>query len=333
MIGTDPIRTSRVLTRVYMGDTNVFRSAIAAALLASAPWVGAAEVSGITTIVEGKAVVIRALSKLDVAEGVRLQADDLIRTGKDTFMRIEYDDGASVELGPETRLQLNAPTRRKSERPGLYLLSGWLKLISGKPGTRPAPSFGSPQFDVLDLSGAAVVCVDAGVGALFVEQGSARWVDRRAHSATPMMLKGGDFLTYQRDEAPSLEERPAPDFVSSMPRAFRDTLPSRVAKFHGHDVAARSQGAFSFSEVEPWVNAEPMIRRQFVHLWRAKADDEAFRSSLERNLSQHPEWGPVLYPELYEPKPPSQAAPSGSGAVSGPVAGPLPQPQTVPTSH
>jgi hypothetical protein len=306
----------------------VFRSAIAAALLGSTPWAGAAEASGIATIVEGKAVVIRAMSKMDAAEGVRLRADDLVHTGQDTFMRIEYDDGASVDLGPDTLLQLNPPVRRKSERPGLYLLSGWLKLISGKSEARSAPSFGAPQFDLLDLSGAVIARVDAGSGAVFVEQGTARWVDRRGRSALPVTLNGGDFLTFQRDEAPLLQGRPARDFVSSLPRAFRDSLPSRVAKFRGHEVVARNQGGFSYSEVEPWVNAEASIRRQFVRLWRAKADDEAFRASLERSLSQHPEWGPVLYPELYEPKPPPQAVPSGSGAVSGPVAGPLPEPQT-----
>ena len=322
----------------------MFRSAISAALLGAAQLAGAAEASGIATIVEGKAVVIRALSKLDAAEGIRLRADDLVHTGKDTFMRIEYDDGASVDLGPESLLQLNPPARRKSDRPGLYLLSGWLKLISGKPGAHSAPSFGSPQFDLLDLSGAVAARVEAGSGAVFIEQGTARWVDRRTRSAPPVVLRGGDFLAFQRDEAFSLQRRPAPEFVSSMPRTFRDALPSRLEKFHAREVVAKNQGAFSYSEVEPWVNAEPPIRRQFVRLWRAKADDEVFRAALERSLSLHPEWGPVLYPELYEPKPPPQAAPSeskpppqaapsGSGAVSGPVAGPLPEPQTGAASH
>jgi hypothetical protein len=301
-----------------MGGTSVFRSAIAAALLGCAQWAGAAEASGIATIVEGKAVVIRALSKLDAAVGVRLLADDLVHTGKDTFMRIEYDDGASVPVGPETLLQLNSPSRRKSERPGLYLLSGWLKLISGKAGTRC--SFGSPQFDVLELSGAVATRVEAGSGAVFVEQGTARWVDRRAHGAPPISLKSGDYLSIRQDDAPSLDGRPTQDFLSSVPRPFRDTLPAG----HPPAVAAKSLGPFSYSEVESWVNAEPPIRRQFVRLWRVKADDEAFRASLERSLSLHPEWAPVLYPELYEPKPPQQATPS----AATPVAGPLPEPQT-----
>ena len=321
-MGVDPGPDhARFCARARMGGTSVFRSAIAAALLGCAPWAGAAEASGIATIVEGKAVVIRALSKLDAAVGVRLLADDLVHTGKDTFMRIEYDDGTSVHVGPETLLQLNPPSRRKSERPGLYLLSGWLKLISGKAGTRC--SFRSPQFDVLELSGAVATRVEAGSGAVFVEQGTARWVDRRVRGAPPVSLKSGDYLSIRQDDAASVQGRPAQDFLSSVPRAFRDTLPPG----HPPAVAAKSLGAFSYSEVESWVNAEPPIRRQFVRLWRAKADDEAFRASLEGSLSLHPEWGPVLYPELYEPKPPQQATPSAVTPVAGPVTVPVPEPQ------
>lgn len=311
----------------------MFRSVAAVAMLGISALAGAAEPSGIATIVEGKAVVIRALYKLDAAEGVRLLADDLVHTGNDAFLRIEYDDGTSVDLGPETLLQLNHPARRKSERPGLYLLSGWLKLTSGKPQARYSASFASPRFDVLDLAGVVVVHVDNGSGAVFDEQGTAHWIDHRARGAKPIILKGGDFLAVRQDEPPSLQARPAPDFVASLPRSFRDALPLRLAKFQGRQVVAKSQGAFSYSEVESWVNAEPPIRRQFVLLWRAKADDAAFRASLERSLSLHPEWEPVLYPELYEPKPAAQTAPAGAGPASGPVAGPAPQPQTGAATH
>jgi hypothetical protein len=50
-----------------------------------------------------------------------------------------------------------------------------------------------------------------------------------------------------------------------------------------------------------WLNAEPTVRRQFVVLWRRKADNEAFRAALDHDLSKHPEWDPVLHPEKYEP--------------------------------
>ncbi|SPE25140.1 conserved exported hypothetical protein [Burkholderiales bacterium] len=315
------------------GGAAVLRSVIAVVLLASSLLVRAAEPMGIATIVEGKAIVIRALSKLHAAEGVRLLADDLIQTDNGTFLRIEYDDETSIELGPETLLQLNHPSRRRAEGPSLYLLAGWLKLASGKPDARSKPSLRSTRVDVVDLAGVAVVRADAATNAVFVEQGTARWIDRRARGAQAVVMKAGDFLIVSRDKVPSLKSRPAEDFVNSVPRTFRDTLPVRYAKFQGRAVVAKNEGGFLYADVEPWVDAEPSIRRQFVLLWREKADDAAFRAPLERRLSMHPEWGPVLYPELYEPKAEQQGTSSGRGPVAGKPEAQSPATPTAPAMH
>ena len=87
-----------------------------------------------------------------------------------------------------------------------------------------------------------------------------------------------------------------------MPTEFRDSIPSRLARCREHEVAARTLGDFSYGEVEAWINSEPAVRRQFVHAWRAKAEDTEFRLELTVKLSRHPEWGPVLFPELYAPR-------------------------------
>jgi len=72
---------------------------------------------------------------------------------------------------------------------------------------------------------------------------------------------------------------------------------------------------------EAWLDAEPMIRRRFVHEWAAKADDGAFRQRLGARLARHPEWEPVLYPERFEPKPPAAAvAPPPAPVASAPPA-------------
>jgi hypothetical protein len=102
-----------------------------------------------------------------------------------------------------------------------------------------------------------------------------------------------------------------------MPRAFRDSIPSRRARCGEREVAPKALGDFSYGEVESWLNAEPSVRRQFVHTWRAKADETAFRTLLTAQIGLHPEWGPVLFPELYAPKP-----------VGPPW--PLPEPGTAP---
>jgi hypothetical protein len=300
-----------------------------AALLGCAAGAVAAGANGVATIIEGKAVVIRGLSRFDVAPGVRLQADDLLRTGKDTFLRIEYDDGVKVDLGSETALQLNPPARRKSDRPGLYVLSGWVKLISGKTDGHASYALGSPQFDIFDVAGAVVAHVEPGAGAVFAEQGHVRCVDRRGRGAGATSLRSGDFIVLHRDEAVAVQGRPAPDFVAALPRQFRDPIPGIIDHF-ARETLPKGQGPFTYAEVEGWLDAEPAIRRQFVRLWHARADEEAFRTPLEQALARHPEWGPVLYPELYEPKPKPVAATAGPSAASG-VPAPV-EPATVPAA-
>jgi len=157
-----------------------------------------------------------------------------------------------------------------------------------------APAFATPVFDGTDLAGVVLARVDAGGGAMFVEQGRARFADRRAHGSSPV-LKAGDFISFAGSGRAVVEPRPASEFVGRMPADFRDSIPSRLARCRNHEVAARTVGEFSYGEVEAWINAEPAVRRQFVHAWRAKAEDTEFRFELTSKLSRHPEWGPVLF--------------------------------------
>lgn len=299
---------------------------MAIALLASAHAAGATKPGAIVTILQGRAIVIRALSQFDAAEGMRLLADDLVRTDKNTFLRIEYEDQTAIELGPQTQLQVNHPgARKKSNHPALYVLEGWLKLSAGEPAAGGKPAFASVGMDVTDLTGVMVLRGDTDSRELFTEQGTARWVDRDPHGAEPVALKQGDFLVAALDRPPQTQPRPSADFTASLPRAFRDTLPFRYNLFKDRSVAPKGQVPFTYADVEPWLNAEPSIRRQFVVIWRRKADNPAFRASLDGDLQKHPEWDPVLHPEKYEPPPsppPGPASTSPAAASQPPPAAP-----------
>jgi len=282
----------------------------------------AADPIGVVTILEGDAVVIRGLSKLKLAEGVRVMGDDLVETGKDTFTRVEFSDGAMSDLGPATRAQLNRPSLRRSDRPAFYLLTGWVKISAGKLANGPKASLGSPQFDAIGLAGETVVWVESGAGAVFAEDGAVRVTDRRSGAAVPVSLKSGDFVALRGSEAARIESRPTHDFVSALPRPFEDPLPSRADRFRDRSVTPKPAGAFSYAEVEPWLDAESVIRRRFVREWAAKADDSHFRERLDAGLARHPEWERVLYPERFEPKPPVPAVavpppPSSGGSTPG----------------
>jgi len=311
------------------GDV-VFKCMIAIALIASAHAAPATRPAGIVTILQGRAIVIRALSQFEAAEGMRLLADDLVKTDKDTFVRIEYEDQSSIELGSETQLQVNHPAaRKKSNRPALYVLEGWLKVGAGKGDSAGKPAFGSVGMDVVDVTGVMVMRGDSASRELFAEQGAARWIDRDPRGAEPVTLKQGDFLVAAQDRPPKTQARPSADFTAALPRPFRDTLPFRYDLFKDRSVAPKGQVPFNYADVEPWLNAEPSIRRQFVVMWRRKADNPAFRASLDRDLQKHPEWDPVLHPEKYEPKPPPvPPTPSPAAASQPPPAQPattLPQ--------
>ena len=282
-------------------------SSLAIAVLMGGPPALAAESAGVVTILEGDAVVIRGLSKFALAEGVRVQADDLVETGKATFLRIEFGDRAIVDLGPGTRAQLNRPSARRYDRPTFYLLSGWAKISAAKLGSGAKASVAAPPFDADGLSGETVERIDAGSAALFAEEGAVRVLDHR-RGAGPIQLKSGDFLSVRRDEAPRIEGRPAHEFVAALPRQFEDPLPSRAERFREREVPAKPLGGFTYAEVEPWLDAEATVRRRFPREWASKANDEAFRERLEAGLARHPEWERVLYPERFEPKPPPVAS-------------------------
>jgi hypothetical protein len=315
------LRAPGAVTRIR-GDL-LFKCMIAIALFASAHAAGATRPVGIVTILQGRATVIRALSQFEAAEGMRLLADDLVKTDKDTFLRIEYEDQSSIEVGPQTQLQVNHPAARKKNRPALYVLEGWVKLSGGKADGGGKPAFASVDMDVVDLTGVMVMRGDNASRELFAEQGTARWVDRDPHGAEPVTLKQGDFLVAAQDRPPKTQPRPSADFTAAVPRPFRDTLPFRYNLFKDRAVAPKGQVPFTYADVEPWLNAEPAIRRQFVVMWRRKADNSAFRASLDHDLQKHPEWDPVLHPEKYEP-PPEPAAPASPAAVSQPSPPPPP---------
>jgi hypothetical protein len=256
--------------------------------------------TGIVTILEGRATVIRALSQFEAAQGMRLVADDLLRTQQNSLLRVEYPDECWLQLGPDTLLQLSHPAdRKRGNRPGLYLLQGWLKL-GCKPNSGTEGALASGDVDLVGISGAVVIRANGESHAIFAEQGSARVIRRRARETTPMGLNHGDFLFIVPDRAPVVQPRPTAEFIDALPRAYRDTLPSRYSMFVNRAVDPKEQRTFSYADVEPWLNAEPSIRRQFVGLGRRKANDPAFRGPLDRDLAMHPEWDRTLHPEKYE---------------------------------
>lgn len=300
-------------------------AALTAVLCCSAK---AADATGMVTILEGDALVYRGTGRLHAAEGLRLAPGDIIETGTSTFVQVELGEQAVVQFGPSTRAWIGggaAGAKQKPER-WLYVMEGWTKVTGAKAQAAAPYELRTRPFWMSSPSGSVVVFkVVPAEAALFVERGETRLAEHQASGApVAVALKQGDYYLRKSGARGAVNPGGMQGFVGDMPRGFRDSLPLRLDRFRDVDLKSKDAPAFAYADVEVWLKAEPWIRRPLMQRWRAKAREPAFRAALIENLSFHPEWDPILFPEKYLPKDkdkePRRAAPAAYGAASAAAA-------------
>lgn len=250
----------------------------------------AADANAIVTILDGEATLIRGTARFGLAEGVRLQAGDIVTTAPAArLLRIELADGRALNLGGATQLLL-APHFTGGRRPpaDAYLLQGWAK------GNL---ALASAALDLREPGGKAVMHVQADSVQVFTESGSAVLEEHRADAA-PVTLKPGQFFQRQ-GAAHGVAPRPSAEFIAQVPRPFLDTLPARAALFKARVVAPKPQPAPTYGDLQPWLDAEPALRRSYVSRWMPLARGE-FRKALVADLRAHREWERILFPERFQ---------------------------------
>jgi hypothetical protein len=267
---------------------------------------GAGPGLALTTILDGESTLVRADSKFTLAEGVVLQADDIIdvsdRSGK--LVRIEFSDGVKLDLGPSARLMLAPRLAGERGRARAYLLRGWAKMtVPAK--TAPAALL-TPIFDATSITANAVLALMPEGAQAFAETGEIAL--RFALPSMPTLtLKTNEWMNLplvQGAGKPALSPRPGPGFVQQVPRPFLDPLPSRAALFAGKEREPKPVGAVSYADAQPWIdNPEAAMRKLALTRWRALARNSEFRAGLLAGMKAHPEWQPVLFP------PPPASAP------------------------
>jgi len=259
-------------------------------LIAACGLAAAAPRAALVTVLDGDATVLRDDGRLAAAEGLALLPGDILVTSAGTrLVRIEFPDGLALALGPDTQAMLQPPLPGEAA----YLLAGWAKL--NVPGGR-ATALGVPGLEIATSGGATVVDQKADGLRVFAEAGGAQ-VRARSAGGAAQALGVGEMLSAAPGGAkPEVSARPTPALVQAMPRAFMDSLPARYAAVAGKDVAATRQGPVAYASAQPWLDAEPALRKAFVKRWQALARDPDFRRGLVAGLKAHPEWEPVLFP-------------------------------------
>ena len=279
-----------------------------------------AHAAPIATIVEGESSIVRDASRVALAEGVRLANDDLVDTTAQTkLLRIEFDDGVMLLVGPESRLWIAPRFSADKVAPRaarLYLLHGTVKLT-----TKAETSIATPVFDLKTSGRDTVISVVGSSGAVFAESGDVQLVERLktrngATTAGPALtLKTGEYYARPGADKGKTSPRPDAEFIKRLPRAFLDPVPSRAGLFAAREVAGKPLGGIDYASVQPWIDAEAALRPAFLARWRPLASQADFRKGLVAGLRGHPEWDRTLFPEKYLPKPASGA--SGTTATPG----------------
>jgi hypothetical protein len=275
---------------------------LAAGLLAGGAWLAgparAADGPALITIVEGPALLIDGARSLQAAAGLRLGAATLIETAPSAqLLRVEFNDGSLLDLGPDTKAMVLPPGLAGAgpKAPAFYLLQGWAKHTGD--GTGKSGGLLSYAAEGMQATGTTVSRVTADGLQLFVETGKLQVLERRVKPPNTVTLKAGEFYTREGADKGQVSPRPASGFLPSVPRAFRDTIPSRAAALKGRRVDPQAGPVPGYAALKPWLTAEPVIRREFPRRFGPLAKDAAFRDGLVKNLAAHREWEPVLFPK------------------------------------
>jgi hypothetical protein len=304
----------------------MIRSLILALTLASAASLATAQdATGTLTILEGEARIFRAAERLTAVEGMRLAPGDILETADAAFAQIEFSNRFVIQFGPATRAMLQVARARGRTERVIYVLNGWTKVSNSQTDAPDDAVFDirTPLFELSAAPGVAVFSGSPAEATIFAERGELQLSERNVRGApTRIVLKAGQYYERKAGVSGGLLKAAPKAFVEQVPRHFRDSLPLRMEKFRGRDIEPKDAPPFLYADVEHWLKAEPAIRRQFVQRWRVKSREAGFRSALVANLSSHPEWDPILFPEKYLPKDP----PKPKDLTPPPVAAPAAQP-------
>lgn len=261
---------------------------------------------GVFTIVEGDLVVLRETRQFPAAEGLRVHAQDIVRSGADARLaRLELDDGTLLDLGPGSELLLQPRGLSGERAASVYLLRGWLKVTTPAAGT----SLASPRLDVRKVAGSAVLRITPQATLMFVEAGRAELLERAEGRQATHTLKEADAFALRSTAAGTVLRRPPADLIDGLPRGFVDPLPRRAAVWNGRSTEPAAGAAVDYADASPWLHAESALRPAFVQRFTPMTRDRRFRASLVAELRAHPEWDRVLFPEKYRPKPPPAIVP------------------------
>jgi len=278
-------------------------------LLAAALWVCSADarpapvssLSGVVTIADGGPfTIIRQSAIYTGSKGVTLLSGDIVETGPGAFLVVGLTGGSLLGIGPSTEFYILPRT----DVPTLVVLEGWVKTDVRGSTALPALRLTGTRLGIQSQHAVVLIHVDAGHDAIFDEQGSATLLLRDdTATRTDKPTQANQFFVRDDREAVTVQQRPAPDFVTKMPVAFRDALPAQVeGQAAKRPAEVKRVRDVAYADIQPWITLPRDWRTGFIQRFRGRLKDPAFFAAMDAHLNQFPEWVPILHP----PPPPEE---------------------------
>ena len=212
------------------------------------------------TIAEGKSTIFSGAVAYVPKAGMQLRTCDVVRTGPKALVQIEYEDGGTIVLGPDSRLVFDVPLGGDPVVGPHYLIAGWTKLTVPKRDKPVAYRIDTPQFDLATEGGVAALRVGDNDAAFFVEQGTVTALVPTGRTLARVQVgTGRTFARKGPGDRGTVTERADPAFVHAMPTAFRDTLPSLLAHVKGRDSPPRPSPDDNPADVDGWFRTVPEL--------------------------------------------------------------------------
>jgi len=244
--------------------------------------------AGVVTVLDGSVRLLRGAIWYKLVEGARVQNGDVIEAAERAQVQIEVSTGDVLNAAGPASLLLTSLPREGKQPAELYMPQGWLKLAVKPPG---APLRVRTPLGVLD-GGNAVAVVRTAPNALdiFVESGNARISG--GGEAGSVEARGGDFVSRTSDRPFAVAGVAPQTFVTTLPRYFMSSLPSRAEYFRTTRVDITVDRPISYAEAEPWL-AGP-YRSVFIKRLQPRLADPAFRAAVTASAQSYPEWSAAL---------------------------------------
>ncbi len=257
---------------------------------------------GIVTIVDGRSRLLRDTTWYKVVPGSRVRQGDIVEAIDAAQVQIEFLAGGTVYLGGPGALFVVALPIAGDKLTGtidLDLARGWLKLVARAPTAGARVEFSGVVLSATEAI--AVIHATPESSEFFMESGAARTAvfDAGGKPGPALDATAGEYRGRTGDR-PFRVERHAPQpFVTSMPRAFEDPLPTLAGRYKSPATLV-AEREIAYAEAEPWL-AGP-YRRIFLKQFAPRLRDREFRAAVDVHIARYPEWDRILHPEKYRPK-------------------------------